>query len=326
MKRLKIVLLLVLSVLFVAACSSNEDARANKEEDSNDSDFPGETVEIIVPFEAGDTMDLAAHALAQEFKEITGQDLVVNNQPGGSGVPGTMQLVNSDPDGYTISMIASGQLGIRPITQDVKYDFDDFTPIIGVGDFQMHPVAAADAPYDDVAEMVEYFADSGEKLKAGTPGVNTYSHIFLELLNQETGLDFNHLPFEGGPAVVAQILGGSVDIGVINVTNVASGVESGDLKILGFPTEERVDSFPDVPTLEEQGIDIVGGPTFGVYGPADMPEEIVDALNQAFSEAIDSDDFSDFAEKNDILLTRTEPQKMMEQIKSESESIAEIIK
>lgn len=322
MKLYRMIFLTIFSLLLFTACSSNESSETKEE---GEADYPNKDVEIIIPFEAGDTMDLASHAISQEFKDITGRNLVVNNQPGGSGVPGTLKLVNAKPDGYTIGMIASGQLSIRPIAQKVDYGLDDFTPIIGVGDFQMHPVAAIDAPYDDVSEMVEYFKDNDSPLKAGTPGVNTYSHIFLEMLSDETGLEYNHLPFEGGPAVVAQVLGGSIDIGVINVSNVVTGVQSGDLKILGFPTEERVDVFPEVETLEEQGINIVGGPTFGVYGPSDMPQEIVDALNEVFDKAIARESFKDFAEKNDILLTKTEPEKMMKDIKAESKRIEEII-
>lgn len=306
--------------LLVSACSSETSS-----EGANTENFPEDNVEIIVPFGAGDTMDLASHALSKEFEEITGEQLVVNNQPGGAGVPGTMALINADSDGYTVGMIPSGQLVVRPLGQEVDYTLDDFTPIIGVGDFQMHPVAAADAPYDTLEEMVDYLLENDEVLTVGTPGVNTYSHIFAELLANETGIKYEHLPYAGGPEVVSQILGGHVDIGVINVSNVADGVESGTLKILGFPTEERVESYPDVPTVKEQGIDIVGGPTFGIYGPAGMPEEVVEKLRETFLEAIETESFKEFADSNSILLTKTPPEDMMNQIENEIEVISETV-
>lgn len=330
MRKSVIIILSLMTVIIISACtSSNGDSIPTSGKDSSSekkANFPQDKVEIIVPFGAGDTMDLAAHALAKEFKEITGQTLVVNNQPGGAGVPGTMKLIKSKSDGYTIGMIPSGQLVVRPLTQEVGYKLEDFTAILGVGDFQMHPVAAGDAPYDTVKEMVDYYANTDETLKIGTPGVNTYSHIFAELVANETGLEYNHLPFDGGPAVVAQILGGHVDVGVINVSNVAADVESGKLKILGFPSEERFENYPDVPTVKEQGINVVGGPTFGIYGPADMPEDIVEALNEIFNEAMESDGFKKFSTTNHILLTNTAPDVMMEQIKLEYESIKEVIK
>jgi len=314
---------MILALLFVVAMTACSSSSSNE----NAASFPEKEVEIIIPFGAGDTMDLAAHALASEFEKITGQTLVINNQPGGSGVPGTMKLVKSKPDGYTIGMIPSGQLIVRPLTQEVDYTLDDFTPIVGVGDFQMHPVAAADAPYDNVKEMVEYYKNNpNETLKVGTPGVNTYSHIFAERVAIETGITYNHLPFDGGPAVVAQILGGHVDVGVINVSNVAADVESGKLKILGFPSAERYETFPEIETIQEQGIDIVGGPTFGVYGPADMPEDIAKALNEAFVKAMESESFKKFADNNYILITNTEPDTMLQNIKDEIEVIKEIIK
>jgi len=319
---------ILLLLLIISACSNNDQNVNNESENNSSTDlsFPEENIEIIAPFGAGDSMDLAAHALSKEFEKITGQLLVVNNQPGGSGVPGTMKLVNSKPDGYTIGIIPSGQLTVRPHAQEVDYSLEDFTPIIGVGDFQMHPVASADAPYDNVAEMVEFFESNDETLKAGTPGVNTYSHIFLEMLSKETGLTYNHLPFDGGPEVAAQILGGNIDIGVINESNVASEVEAGNLKILGFPTEERFENFPDVPTIKEQGINIVGGPTFGIYGPADMPEEIAEKLEEILNEAVNSDSFISFAEKSNIALTGIGSEEMMEQIYQEYDNIKEILK
>lgn len=308
-------------MLFIVACG-NEGASGSEDA----SEYPTDDVHIITPFGAGGTMDLAAHALTKEFENITGQSLVVENMPGGAGVPPTMELIKADPDGYTLAVLPSGQLSLRPLLQEVDYTFpDDFTTIVGIGDFQMHPVVAGDAPYDTMAEMVEYFNDSGEEIRVGTPGVNTFSHLFAEQLHQETGVNYRHLPFEGGKKVVSAILGGHVEMGVINVSDVYQQVQDGELKILGFPSAERFENFPDVPTLKEQGIDIVGGPTFGVYGPAGMPEELVSQLKDIFLEAMESDDFNQFADNNNILITKTEPDTMQEQIVTNQENLTELI-
>ncbi|WP_407267899.1 tripartite tricarboxylate transporter substrate binding protein [Radiobacillus sp. PE A8.2] len=320
-KNLMYVSFLGIMMLFIVACG-NEGASGSEDA----SEYPTDDVHIITPFGAGGTMDLAAHALTKEFENITGQSLVVENMPGGAGVPPTMELIKADPDGYTLAVLPSGQLSLRPLLQEVDYTFpDDFTTIVGIGDFQMHPVVAGDAPYDTMAEMVEYFNDSGEEIRVGTPGVNTFSHLFAEQLHQETGVNYRHLPFEGGKKVVSAILGGHVEMGVINVSDVYQQVQDGELKILGFPSAERFENFPDVPTLKEQGIDIVGGPTFGVYGPAGMPEELVSQLKDIFLEAMESDDFNQFADNNNILITKTEPDTMQEQIVTNQENLTELI-
>ncbi|MFZ4451543.1 tripartite tricarboxylate transporter substrate binding protein [Salibacterium aidingense] len=305
--------------------TDSEQTEETAAEEEN-SDYPIDDVHIITPFGAGGTMDLAAHALTKEFENITGHSLVVENMPGGAGVPPTMELINAEPDGHTLAVLPSGQLSLRPLLQDVDYTYpEDFTTIVGVGDFQMHPVVKGDAPYDTMAEMVEYFNESGEEVKVGTPGVNTFSHLFAEQLHQETGINYRHLPFEGGKKVVSAILGEQVDMGVINVSDVYQQVQNGELKILGFPSEERFENFPDVPTLKEQGIDIVGGPTFGIYGPAGLSDGIQEQLKDIFTEAMDSEDFNQFSENNNILVTKTEAEEMKEQITSNQTNLTELV-
>lgn len=308
--------LFLIMVLMVAGCNANDDSK----------EYPNKDVEILAQMGVGGTMDLSSHALSKAFEEETGQTLVVNTQSGGAGVPGTKKLVDAAADGYTISMISSGLLNVRPLVQDVPYNFpEDFTPIIGVGDFRMIPVANIDQPYDTVAEMVEYYEENGGEPKIGTPGVNTHSHLFAELLEDETGMKYRHVPFDSSKKVASQLLGDHVDVGVINVSDVYEDVQAGKLKILGVPTEERYEDLPDISTIQEQGIDIVGGPTFGIWGPADMPQEMVDTLNETFSKAMDSDDFVKLAESTNILVTKTPPEEMEEAILRDMENIEKVL-
>ncbi|WP_182199774.1 tripartite tricarboxylate transporter substrate binding protein [Paraliobacillus salinarum] len=325
LKKVWIALMGIAMLFFVVACGNDEET-AGANEEGEEQAYPTDDVEIITPFGAGGTMDLAAHAMTKEFKSITGQALVVKNMPGGAGVPPTMELIKADPDGYTLAMLPSGQLSLRPLLQKVEYSYpDDFTTILGVGDFQMHPVVKGDAPYDTMAEMIDYLKENNEEARVGTPGVNTFSHLFAEQLHQEAGFNYRHLPFEGGKKVVSAILGGHIEMGVINVSDVYQQVENGELKILGFPSAERFENFPDVPTLKEQGIDIVGGPTFGIYGPADMPEDVKNKLKDIFLKTMESKDFVQFAENNNILVTKTEAEEMKDQITTNQDNLTNLI-
>jgi|SRR5699024_98443 len=323
-KKLKLLSPLLLGAIMIVVFSGCKDQQGGTDNDTAE-DYPNKEVEIITTFGQGGTEDLAAHAIANAFKEETGQPMVVTNKTGGSGVPGTKEMVDAEPDGYTLEMIPSGQLNVRPQVQDVPYNYpEDFTPIIGVADYQMNYVASADAPYDTVAEMVEYFEDNDENLKIGTPGADTYSHISAELLSDKTGLEYNHLPFDSGKKVASQILGGHVDVGVINGSDVYEGVEAEELKILGFPSEERDDLYPDVPTLKEDGIDIVGGPTFGVWAPAGLPEDIQEQLTDIISKTMESDEFKKLVETSNLKVTKTPPEEMEDQITNEIDDIKEI--
>ena len=300
--------LVITFVLFVSVTLASCGSKRNDE-----ASYPSGDVTIITPFAAGATINLTAHALTDGFNGITGESLVVRNYPGGVGIPATMRLINADPDGYTIAILPSGQLNLRPLVQNVDYRFpDDFTTILGIGDFQMLYVAAGDAPFDNVSELVEYARKTGEEIRIATPGVNTYSHLSVKLVAAKTGLSYRHLPLDGRE--VAAIRGGHADVAVINLVEVISGVESGDLKLLGVPAAERYENLKDTPTLVEQGIDVIGGPTFGLYGPPGLPVEIVEVLTEVFLEAMESDAFMRFVENSNLLLTKSPGEQMEQEI------------
>lgn len=325
MKKLLVVIVMLAFVLLTGCGKATENKGIEK--GKGEAKFPTKEVRLITPFDAGGTMDMAGHALAKGFQEVTGQPLVIMNQPGGAGVPAVTKLLEAQPDGYTLAVLPSGQLSLRPLLQTVNYKFpDDFTPIVQVGDFQMHPVVRGDAPYNTLAEMVEYYKKQGGEIKIGTPGVNTFSHLFAELLSQETGIKYRHVPMEGGTKVVAALLGGHVDMGVINVSEDYANVQAGKLKILGFPVKERYSNFPNVPTVLEQGINIAGSPTFGIWAPANLPPEIAKQLKEIFLKAMDYQDFKQFAKNANVLITKKDPEVMMKEVLEEKEMAEKVLK
>ncbi|WP_168120207.1 tripartite tricarboxylate transporter substrate binding protein [Paenibacillus sp. HB172176] len=325
-KKISFISMLIVIAFSLAACGSNGDGGNQKDNGGSNqaaaASFPEKEVKMVVAFGAGGTLDLAPRAMAESFKEITGQSLVIENHSGGAGIPGTMDLVNAEPDGYTISMIPSGQLSLRPALQPVDYSFpDDFTPIVGVGDFEIVFAALSDAPYNNMTELVDYYKDKNEEVKISTSGVNTYSHLLAAMLSKETGAGIRHLPFEGNAEAVTALLGKHTDIVIVNLSNVAEQIKAGTVKVLGVPAKERYSNFPDAPTLKEQGINVVGGATFAIYGPAGMPEDVVQKLHDVFLQTMESKPFQEFATNTSLLLTKTEPENLIQEISEDRDNI-----
>jgi tripartite-type tricarboxylate transporter receptor subunit TctC len=320
MKKMLHVILILTLIFSLAACASKESG--NKE-----AAFPAKEVKMIVPFGAGGTVDLAARALTDGFQKETGQPLVVENQVGGAGVPATMNLVKGDKDGYTVAMLASGILSLRPVLQTVEFTFpDDFTPIIGVGDFQMVFAVKKDAPYENVKEMIAHFKGKNEAVRVGTAGVNSYSHLLAVLISKKSGMQIRHLPFDGNNGAVTAVLGGHADLAIVNLSNVTSQLDAGTMKVIGIPAAERYGNFKDAPTLKEQGIDVVGGTTFAIYGPAGMPQEEVKKLREIFLKAMDSEQFQKFVTNTNLLLTKTESDQLIEEIVQDRKNLEEVKK
>ncbi|MBD2847088.1 tripartite tricarboxylate transporter substrate binding protein [Paenibacillus sp. IB182496] len=309
-------------MLGMVACSSNGSTKAPEGGQDGAANYPAKEVKLIVPAAAGGTLDLAPRAMAQAFQELTGQALVVENHPGGGQVPGTMLMVDAEPDGYTLAMLPSGLLSLRPALQQVDFTFpDDFTPIIGVGDFQIIYAAPADAPYDTMAEMATYYAAQGGEPRFGSAGVNTYGHVLAVMAAKQTGMSIRHLPFDGNPAAVTAILGGNAEVAVVNLSNVEAQLDAGTVKVLGVPAQERYSNYEEAPTLKEQGIDVVGGATFALYGPAGMPVELQEQLREWFAEAMESEQFQTFVTNTNLLVTGETPDELVQAIVDDKQNI-----
>lgn len=317
MKKLKKLFLPVLIIVLsfsVFACGTNQTA-ATAASGNAKVNYPTKEVKVIVPSDAGSVPDLAIRALAEGFKQETGQALVVEDVPGGAQVPGTVKMAKSASDGYTLGILPSGVLNLRPLLQQVEFKFpEDFTPIVGVGDYQINFAARKDAPYNTVAEMVKYYKDKNQAVTVATSGVNTASHLVMEMLVKQTGLQYRHLPNDSGSKVLTALLGGHADIAIANLADVYAQVKKGDVKILGVPAESRYENLKDVPTLKEQGIDVVGSPTFDIYAPKNLPKDIADKLTNVFLKSMDSDQFKQFVTNTNMTITKTAPDKLIPQL------------
>ncbi|WP_243355200.1 tripartite tricarboxylate transporter substrate binding protein [Bacillus litorisediminis] len=283
MKKFKLASILLILSLILAACGGSNEAN---NENASGSDFPNKSIELIVPYAAGGGTD----SLARSFADQTdlGQSVAVVNREGGGGAVGMQNGANAKPDGYTVSMITVELLTL-PHSGLAQFSYEDFQPVALLNEDPAAITVSADAPWNTIDEFIA--AAKEENLKVGNSGTGAIWHLAASAFEQETGVTFNHVPFEGAAPAVTALLGGHIDAVSVSPAEVRTQVEAGELEVLAVMADERVESLPDVPTLKESGIDLSIGTWRGLAVPKDTPEDVVKTLEESFGETAQSEEF-----------------------------------
>lgn len=268
---------MLLSILGLMLCFPAFSAAANA--------WPGSTIKILVPFSAGGGADLMARALAPEMSKFLGVAVVVENAPGGGGALAMAKLANSKPDGYTIIHTTIGPATLTPNSSDVGYTNKEFAPIAQVADVPNVIAAHKDSGFTSLKDMLK--KAETENLTYGTSGAGLTQNVQMEALFlglNKPGL-MTHVPFNGGSQAVAALLGKQVTAAVAIVPEPLPHIQNGAFVGLGITSAERDPSLPNVPTLKEQGYDLVGGVWYGFAAPAKTPAPVIARLEAALAEA-----------------------------------------
>lgn len=280
MKKFKVLSMLTVLVLLLAACGSSEGETS--------SSFPSKKFELIVPFSAGGGTDTIARSFADLAKDELDQPIGVVNREGGGGAVGMQNGANAKADGYTLTLV-TGELLTLPHTGLAQFTYEDFRLVSLLNEDSAAITVRADAPWDTIEEFIE--ASKTEKLKVGNSGTGAIWHLAAAAMEKETGTTLNHVPFEGAAPAVTALLGGHIDAVSVSPAEVITQVEAGEFKVLAVMADERVENLSDVPTLKEQGIDLSFGTFRGVAVPKDTPDEIVKVLEESFATTIQSEEF-----------------------------------
>ena len=250
---------------------------------------PGKPIRIVLGFAPGGGTDTQLRQVQPRFNEaLGGVTTVIDYRPGASGMIAATEVAKSAPDGYTLYYTFNGVFAQNPYTlADVTYDpFRDFTPIsLGARGSQVLN-ASASVPASNVKELVAWAKQTNQKLAIGNLGIGSSAHIFAELFRRQTGLDIQHIPYKGGADAANDLYSGRLPLMFDAATTSIPAAAAGKIKILGVVAEVRSPFLPNVPTLTEQGlkgIDLLGW--LGWYGPAKLPEPIVQRLNRALVQA-----------------------------------------
>ena len=239
--------------------------------------WPNKPVKIVVPFAAGGGTDSLARFWAEKLGQAFGQQFIVENRGGASGMIGTEAVAKSAPDGYTLLLTSNSPTVNLPLLRKVPYDPNSIVPVVRVADavtgFCVHPSTGLKS----MKELVDYAKANPGKLSCSTPGPGTSGHMRMEMLAYRTGASFLHVPYRGGADALNDLLAGIVHF--MNDPTCNPSAKAGKLNMLCVNHSTRSPEFPDAPTLTEAGYPNSDVPLwFCIWAPAGMPQTVVDAL------------------------------------------------
>jgi len=263
--------------------------------------YPNRPVRFLIPWAPGGTLDGFMRLQAEIFQQEFGQPLIIENKPGARGTLAAIQLVTQTrPDGYTLahhhlSVIRHPFLTRRPTWDPVN----DFTYVMQQSGFVFGHVVRPDSGWNSLADMWAAARARPGELSYATSGIATSNHLAQEELCEKEGVTMIHVPFRGTSENITALLAKSVDV-IANSNSWQPNVEAGQLKLLAVWTRERLSTFPDVPTLQDLGYNMVVTSPYGIAGPKGMDPEITEFLHQAFKRMQFSDQIQTFMRRNDM--------------------------
>ena len=263
--------------------------------------WPGKPIRWIVPFPPGGAMDAIARTLGEKAGRTLGQPFVIENRPGAGGNIGADFVAKQPGDGYTLMITSIGMATNKPLYRKLSYDpIKDFAPVGVLAVVPNILVTNATQPQvKSVADVVAAAKAAPGKLSYASAGNGTSIHLAGEVFNSLAGVDILHIPYKGSGPAVSDLLGGQVNYMFDSITSARPHIQSGKLRALAVTTARRSSSMPDVPTMQEAGIQgYEVSPWFAVFMPASTPPAIVKKLNQVLVAEMKEPDVLDRVKAN----------------------------
>lgn len=244
--------------------------------------WPIRPVRVIVPFPPGQTTDVIARLLSQQFTDSTGQTFYVDNKAGAAAIIGTELAKNATPDGYNLLMASSGPLAINPsLYTKLSYDtLQDFQPIGIVAAVPQFLVVNKEFPPNNLKELITYVRQNPGKNNYGSGGSGLTNHLTMELLKSSAGLQITHVPYKGAAAAITGLIGGEINMMFESGPAVIPHVKSGKLKVIAVGTKSRSVVLPEVPTVAESGVPGFAAVAWAaLLAPTGTPKSIIQKMN-----------------------------------------------
>jgi tripartite-type tricarboxylate transporter receptor subunit TctC len=289
--------------------------------------YPARPVRFVIPFNAGGSTDLIGRIMCQWLSERLGQSFVVENKPGAGTTIAVQQVVNSPPDGYTLLYTVSTHAIIPSLYKSLPFDFQrDIVSVGGLAELPLVLVMNPQVPAKDFAEFIAYAKANPGKVNMASFGVRTISHLSIELLKTSSGIEFVHIPYTGGAAMVPDIISGRVQAGVDALPNSLPHIKSGSMRALAILSKARTPALPDVPTMAEFIPGFEATTWNAVGAPRGTPPEIVERLNREINAGLqDAALLRRFADVGGTPIRAT-PAELTAMIANDTEKWAKVVK
>jgi tripartite-type tricarboxylate transporter receptor subunit TctC len=291
--------------------------------------YPEKPIRLIVPSAPGGAPDALMRALGQQLSTQMGVPVVIDNKPGGSYVIGTMDLVKSAPDGYTLAYANVVSLATnKSLLANVPYDVErDLTLVGNALRVSNLMIVNNDVPVKTVPELIAYAKKNPGKLAFASDGNGTTAHLGVELFKAMTGTHLLHVPYRAATSAVTDLIGGGIQLMMVNAPVSGPLVQAGKVRALGISSPQRSPTYPDIPTIAESGV-----PGFevtawgGLVGPAHMPKDVVARLNAELRTALAAPAVRDRFRALGAETAPSSPEEFLELSRRETVKWAKIVK
>lgn len=251
-----------------------------------DAAYPDRPITLIMPFGTGNAPDTTARVIAEYFQNKHGITMLIVSKPGGSGIPGLIDLLKAKPDGYTLCLTSANALTVVPQVKPCGFTYKDLTPVAQLAVFTMGWGVKSDSGITSVDDLMAKAKANPKKYSLGSPGSLTAQRFFhAQLMKHFPDSDLPYVPYDGGAELVTALLGNHISVAYTPIPNM---LPHGDaIKIIAVSSPERDPNYPDVPTFAEMyGKDLVFESIYGVVAPKNVPADRLQRLEELFKEAL----------------------------------------
>ena len=290
--------------------------------------YPAKPIHILVPYAPGGISDIASRILGAKLTEAWGQQVLVENRPGGNGFIAMAAAAKAAPDGYTMVMATGGDVAINPaMFKEMPYDVErDLAPIAMVSDAPLVLAAHGGAPYNTVADVIAAAKAQPGRISVSTPGNGSINQIVLEWMALNTGTQFQHVPYKGGAPAAAALAAGDIPLGVLASSSVAPHVKSGRVRVLAVTMAKRSTLNPEWPTLQQEGVKEVDASNWtALFAPKGTPQPVIDKLNAEVVKILNMPDVKERFAGGGVVTIPSSAAELDARVKQEAERFRAIV-
>jgi len=258
-------------------------------------DFPSRPIHLISPYTPGGGNDILSRLIGAELTKAWGQQVIVENRPGGNTIIGTDYTAKAPPDGYTILLAGSSHV-LVPLMLKTPYDpFKDFAPVATIANGEHVLLINPSLPAKNLREFIAYAKTKPGALNYGTYGSGTTSQLASELINMTAGIKIQHIPYKGTAPALADLMGGQVQMFMSTIPPAVPQIHAGRVRAIAITGETRLPALPEVPTFEEGGLTgfaRIGG-FYGIVATGGTPKAVVDKMSAQIAKILTLPDFKE---------------------------------
>ena len=249
--------------------------------------YPSRPIRVIVPYTPGGITDVATRMVTQEITKTLGQNVIVDNRPGANSIVGVEMGAKAPPDGYTLTSVIAAHAANQTLYPKLPYDsIKSFAPVSLLVTAPLIVCVTNSLPAKTPRELVELAKAKPGQLTFASSGVGAAAHLTTELLMLTTGIKMVHVPYKGTQPALLDLTGGQVQVMMDTASSMLPHARAGKIRAIGMASEKRVAIAPELPTLVESGVNVVGGTWVGILAPAGTPRDIVNQLSKEMQAAV----------------------------------------